>query len=75
MKSIVFSNGVMIDSAQILSIESNQQTIKFPGGIGEVEHLLKGRPSGLSIQLRDGSAVEIKAGQTLLTIYASENLT
>jgi len=72
MNSITFSNGVIIDSSQILSVESNQQRIKFPGGIGELEHLLKGRPSGLMIHLRDGSAVEIKAGQTQLMIHTND---
>ncbi len=72
MKMLAFSNGVTVDSSEIVSVESNQQTIQFPGGIGEVKHLLLGRPSSLVIRLRDGSAVEIKAGRAQLTITEKE---
>ena len=75
MNAICFSNGVIVDSSKIVCIESSQQTITFPGGIGEVEHLLKGRPSALVIHLRDSSVVEIKAGQSILTIHINEVVT
>ena len=72
MKTLTFSNGVTIDTAQIISVESNQQTIPFPGQIGELQHMLQGRPSTLTVLLRDGSAVEIKAGRTKLGIRSDE---
>jgi hypothetical protein len=49
MKTLRFSNGVIIDATQIATIESNQQSINAPGAIGELQHLLKGRPSTLTI--------------------------
>lgn len=73
MNTFSFSNGVTIDSSQIVSVESNQQTIQFPGGIGELARLLLGRPSALTIVLRDGSSVEINAGHTQLKIQNHEN--
>ncbi len=73
MNSLSFSNGVTVDTAQILSVESNQQTIPFPGGIGELEHMLQGRPSTLIIRLRDGSKVEISAGHARLSIQSAES--
>ncbi len=72
MQTISFSNGVTIDCAQIVCIESNQQKIMFPGDIGELAHLLDGRPSGLLIRLRDGSTVDINAGKKRLEIYPME---
>lgn len=72
MKTLTFSNGVTIDSAQIISIDSNQQSIPFPGEIGELQHMLQGQPSILTIRLRDGSEVEIKAGHTKLGIRTDE---
>ena len=71
MQKMTFSNGVTIDVAQIFSVESNQQRIEFPGHLGEVEHLLEGRPSSLLIRLRDGSTVEINAGTTRLRIEST----
>lgn len=68
MQMLKFSNGVMIDSAEILWIESNQQRIEFPGQIGELTHMLKGQPAGLLIRLRDGSVAEINAGAKRLGI-------
>jgi hypothetical protein len=73
MQSLTFSNGVMVDSAQIIAIESNQQTIQFPGGIGELQHLLDGRPSSLLIRLRDGSTVEISSGTSRLKIESQDS--
>lgn len=73
VKTLSFSNGVRIDASQIVTIESNQQTIQLPGGIGELEHLLQGRPAGLLIHLSDGSTVEINAGQTRLRIQQDES--
>jgi hypothetical protein len=72
MNTLNFSNGVTIDSTHIVSVESNQQTIQLPGGIGELEHLLRGRPSALLIRLRDGSAVEINAGHARLNIQVQD---
>jgi hypothetical protein len=73
MQTLTFSNGVIIDSAQIISVESNQQTIQFPGGIGELKHLLDGRPSGLLVRLRDGSTVEINSGTSRLKIESDDS--
>ncbi len=70
MQTLTFSNGVTIDSAQIVSVESKQQVIQFPGDIGELEHMLHGRPSSLLIRLRDGSSVEINAGHARLNIQS-----
>jgi len=72
MQTLTFSNGVKIDTAQIISVESSQQTIELPGLIGELTHLLEGRPSGLLIRMRDGSTVEINAGNARLRIESSE---
>lgn len=73
MSTLSFSNGVTVDSSNILRVESNQQSIEFPGGIGELEHLLLGRPSGLLIRLRDGSTVQINAGNAILKIQSKES--
>lgn len=73
MNTLSLSNGVTIDSTNIVSVESNQQMIQLPGGIGELEHLLQGRPSALSIRLRDGSAVAINAGHARLNIQVHES--
>lgn len=70
MQTLTFSNGVTVDSAQIISVESKQQVIQFPGDIGELEHMLHGRPSSLLIRLRDGSSVEINAGHSRLNIQS-----
>ena len=70
MQTLSFSNGVTIDASQIVSINSNQQSIQFPGDIGELDHLLEGRPSGLQIRLRDGSTVEIQSGTSRLMIQS-----
>lgn len=68
MQTLSFSNGITIETSQVMWIESNQQKIEFPGEINEVKRLLDGQPSGLLIRLRDGSTVEIKAGTTRLGI-------
>lgn len=73
MQTIAFSNGVTIDCDKIAHVESNQQKIQFPGDIGEMAHLLAGRPSGLLIRLRDGSTVEIKAGDQRLEIHSGDS--
>ena len=73
MQTLSFSNGVTIDSSQIVSIESNQQSILFPGESGELDHLLDGRPSGLQIRLRDGSTVEIQSGTSRLMIQSNDS--
>ena len=73
MQTLSFSNGVTVDSSQIVSIESNQQSIQFPGDIGELDHLLDGRPSGLQIRLRDGSTVEIQSGTSRLMIQSQDS--
>ena len=73
MKTLSFSNGVRIEASQIVSIGSNQQTIQIPEELGELEHLLQGRPSGLLIRLGDGSTVEINAGQSRLKIQKDDN--
>lgn len=73
MKLLRFSNGLSIDSSQIVTIESNQQSFGFPGAIGELEHLLQGRPGGLVVHLKDGSNVKIIAGQARLSITESES--
>lgn len=72
MNLLVFSNGVNIDATQIVKVESNQQTILFPGAIGELQHLFDGQPSSLLVHLRDGSSVEIKAGNTHLGMRRDE---
>jgi hypothetical protein len=72
MQTISFSNGLTIDCSQIICIESNQQKIQFPGDIGELAHLLDGRPSGLLIRLRDGSTVDINAGNERLVIHPTD---
>lgn len=71
-RMLSFSNGVSIEYAKIVCIESNQQRIPFPGGIGEMAHLLDGRPSRLSVQLRDGSTVDINAGSVRLQIHVTD---
>ena len=73
-QTLSFSNGIAIDCSRIVSIESNQQQIMFPGGIGELSHLLDGRPSNLLIRLHDGSTVEIRAGTVRLQIQMSSEL-
>ena len=72
MATLTFSNGVKIDSTQIVSVESNQQVIQFPGDVGELQHMLMGRPSMLTIRLRDGSVVEINAGHSRLSIQTGD---
>lgn len=68
LQKLSFSNGVAVDYEQIVCVESNQQRIPFPGGVGELKHLLDGRPSNLRMHLRDGSIVEITAGTVRLQI-------
>jgi hypothetical protein len=63
-----FSNGIAIECSRIVCIESNQQQIPFPGSVGELTHLLDGRPSNLLVRLHDGSTVEINAGTVRLQI-------
>ena len=72
MKLLSFSNGVTIDSSQIVSVESHRQIIRFPGEIGEVEHLLRGRPCSRVGRLHDGSVVEINAGHSQLKILSDQ---
>lgn len=73
MQKFRFSNGITIESPEVLWMESNQQKIEFPGELNEVKRLLDGQPSSLMIRLRDGSTVEIKAGATRLGIQTIEN--
>lgn len=72
-QSLSFSNGVAIRCSQIVSIESTQQQISFPGSLGELSHLLEGRPSSLLVRLRDGSTVQVNAGHTYLQIGLTED--
>ncbi len=72
MTTLSFSNGVIIDASQIVSVDSNQQSIQFPGDIGELEHLLLGRPSSLIFRMRDGSVVEINAGSSQLRVQKQD---
>ena len=72
MKRLSFSNGVTIDSRQIVSVESKQQVVCFPSENDELEHMLRGRPSTLIVRLHDGSVVEIKAGHSQLQILSDE---
>lgn len=68
MKTLKFSNGVTVDAVEIVSVVSNRQTIHFPAEIGELQHLLDGRPSSLLLILKDGSSIEINAGNSRLKI-------
>lgn len=68
VNTLVLSNGVMIDIAQLVTIVSNQQQIHCPDELNELQHLLNGRPSSLLLILRDGSKVQIDAGNCELKI-------
>ena len=68
MKWLTFSNGVVIDAEKIVTIVSNQQKIEFPAEISQLQHLLDGRPSSLTLILTDGSKIEIDAGNSRLKI-------
>jgi hypothetical protein len=69
MRTLNFSNGLLIDASKISSIVSNQQEMKSLGDIGELQHLLNGRPSSLTIRLIDGSVVTVNAGGERLSIH------